>query len=116
MKQAIDQTLELQRSTLGADSRWLLLALVVIAAPLFEEFIFRGLLFSGFRRSIGALPAALASATVFALVHPVIAALPVFVLAVGAALVLERTRWLGAPIAAHMTYNAIVAGIPMISS
>lgn len=116
MKQAIDRALELQQPGSLGDARWLLFGLVVLAAPLFEEFIFRGLLFRGFRRSIGALPAALASSAVFALVHPAIAALPVFVMAVGAAVTFERTRWLGAPIAAHMTYNAIVAGIPLISS
>jgi ABC-2 type transport system permease protein len=86
---------------------WLLL-LAVLAAPLFEEFIFRGVLFRGLRRSLGAPSAALASAAVFALVHPMVAALPVFVLALLAAVAYERSRWLLTPILAHMTYNAIV--------
>ena len=42
----------------------------VIAAPLFEEFIFRGLIFGGLRRSFGVWPATLASAAVFAIMHP----------------------------------------------
>ena len=39
-----------------------MLPLGVLAAPLFEEFIFRGLVFRGLRRSMRLLPAAVASA------------------------------------------------------
>jgi hypothetical protein len=85
-------------------------ALAVIAAPLFEEFIFRGILYRGLRRSLGAPVAVLASALVFALVHPAVAALPVFVMALLAAAAYERTGWLLTPIATHITYNAIVLG------
>lgn len=91
-------------------SRFWLLVLGVVAAPLFEEFIFRGILFSAFRRSLGVTAAVFASAAVFALVHRPLGALPVFVLALLAALVYARFRWLGAPIAAHAVYNAIVIG------
>jgi ABC-2 type transport system permease protein len=87
----------------------LVVVLAVLAAPIVEEFIFRGLLYGGFRRSLAPIPAALGSASVFALVHPAVAAFPVFGLALGAAFVYERTKWLGAPIAAHMTYNGILA-------
>ena len=45
----------------------------VVAAPVFEEFIFRGLIFGGLRRSFGVWPATLASAAVFAIVHPPLA-------------------------------------------
>jgi len=86
------------------------LALGVLAAPLFEEFIFRGILYRGLRRSLHARRAVLASALVFALVHPVVAALPVFVMALLAASAYERTGWLATPIAAHMSYNALVLG------
>ncbi len=44
-------------------------ALAVAAAPVFEEFIFRGLIFGGLRRSLGLGAAMLASAAVFAIVH-----------------------------------------------
>jgi ABC-2 type transport system permease protein len=84
--------------------------LAVVAAPVFEEFIFRGILFRGFRRSFTAPLAAFTSALVFALVHPAASALPVFVMAFCAALIYERFRWLWAPIATHMTYNAVVVG------
>ena len=83
------------------------LPLALVAAPLFEEFIFRGLIFGGLRRSFGVWPATLASAAVFAIVHPAIAIAPVFVMGVCAALLYERTRSLLAPMLAHAVYNAL---------
>jgi ABC-2 type transport system permease protein len=91
------------------DPRWLL-ALTVLAAPLCEEFIFRGLIFAGMRRSLPLLPALLVSAGLFAAVHPPMSMLPVFGLGIGAALAYERTRMLLAPIVVHAVYNAIVVG------
>jgi membrane protease YdiL (CAAX protease family) len=93
----------------GSERVWLTL-LAVVAAPLFEEFIFRGVLYRGFRRSFGPLVAAFLSALVFALVHPAASALPVFVMALLAALVYERFRWLLAPMLTHFTYNAVMVG------
>jgi ABC-2 type transport system permease protein len=93
---------------LDASARVWLTVLAVVAAPLFEEFVFRGILYRGFRRSFAAPLAALMSAVVFALVHPAASALPVFCMAFLAAVVYERFRWLFAPIATHMTYNAVV--------
>jgi membrane protease YdiL (CAAX protease family) len=101
---------QLSLAQLDRDARLWLLALSVLAAPLFEELIFRGILYRGFRHSLGPGLSALASALVFALVHPAATALPVFVMAWLAASVYERTRWLATPVAAHMTYNAVVFG------
>lgn len=86
------------------------LALAVTAAPLFEEFIFRGLIYGGLRRSMKPVLAALVSAAVFAIVHPPLSMLPVFVLGFCAALAYERTGALLAPMLAHAVYNAIVVG------
>ena len=94
-------------------SRVWLTALAVVAAPLFEEFIFRGILYRGFRRSFTAPLSALLSAAVFALVHPAASALPVFCMAFLAAVIYERFRWLFAPIATHMTYNAVVVAMTL---
>jgi ABC-2 type transport system permease protein len=85
-------------------------ALAVIAAPIFEEFIFRGLIFGGLRRSLGLGTAALASAAIFALVHPPSSVVPVFVLGLCTALVYARTRTLAAPMIVHAIYNAVVLG------
>ena len=86
------------------------LPLALIAAPLFEEFIFRGLIFGGLRRSFGVWPATLASAALFAIVHPAFSIIPVFILGVCAALVYERSRSLLAPMIVHAVYNACVIG------
>jgi membrane protease YdiL (CAAX protease family) len=48
----------------------LLFMTISVGAPLFEEFFFRGVLFSGLRRRFSGLPSLLLSAVVFALVHP----------------------------------------------
>ncbi len=92
--------------SLGA---WML-PLGVLAAPLFEEFIFRGLVFRGLRRSMRLLPAAVASAAVFAIVHPPLAMLPVFGLGLVAAWAYERSGLLLAPMLVHAVYNAAVIG------
>ncbi|HEX8957760.1 MAG TPA: type II CAAX endopeptidase family protein [Burkholderiaceae bacterium] len=86
---------------------WLAL-LTVVGAPLFEEFIFRGLIFGGLRRSTTPFIAATASAAIFAIVHPPASMLPVFALGVCAAVAYERTKSLLAPMLAHAGYNAAV--------
>ncbi len=91
-----------------------MLALTVVAAPIFEEFIFRGLIFGGLRRSVGLLPSAVASAAVFAAVHPAASILPVFALGVCAALAYERTQTLRAPMLTHAVYNAMVVGYQVV--
>jgi ABC-2 type transport system permease protein len=98
------------RAGLSADSLLWLGFLAVVAAPLFEEFIFRGLIYRGMRRSAGPLSAMLLSAALFAIVHPPIAVIPVFVLGLATAFIAERTGNLLAPVLAHSIYNlAMVA-------
>ena len=84
--------------------------LAVIAAPIFEEFIFRGLIFGGLRRSFGVGAATLMSAAIFAIVHPPLSVIPVFFLGVAAALTYERTKMLAGPMLVHAVYNAAVLG------
>jgi membrane protease YdiL (CAAX protease family) len=42
----------------------------VLAAPLFEEFLFRALVFQGMERSLRPPSAVLGSAAIFAVIHP----------------------------------------------
>src|SRR5262249_38340204 len=98
---------------LGEDEIWILL-LVVVGAPVFEEFIFRGLIFGGVRRTLGLTASVIASAAIFAVVHPPLSGGPVFGLGVAAALVYERTRLLVGAAAAHAVYNALVVGYQFI--
>jgi len=80
--------------------------LVIAGAPLFEEFLFRGLVFQGLRRATKPILAVLGSAALFALVHPPISVIPVFGLGVAAAMSFNHSKVLIAPIATHAVYNA----------
>ena len=91
-----------------SDKPFWILILAVVAAPLFEEFLFRGLVYQGLRRSTGPAVAVLASAALFALVHPPISVIPVFGLGVVAAITFRQTKILWSSIAAHAVYNACV--------
>jgi ABC-2 type transport system permease protein len=108
--------LDLLQDVMGESARelsaniWIPL-LAVVAAPIFEEFIFRGLIFGGLRRSLDALPAIVASAAVFAIVHPPASMIPVFGLGVCAALAYDRSKMLLAPMIAHGIYNAVVLAL-----
>jgi hypothetical protein len=82
--------------------------LAVVAAPIFEEFIFRGLVFRGMRRSLPARWSIVGSAAVFAICHPPVSVIPVFVMGALAALGFELTGWLVTPVCVHMTYNGLV--------
>lgn len=98
---------------LPVEVRVLIGLLTVCAAPVFEEFVFRGLIFGGLRRSLNLPLSAVASAALFAIVHPSFSLLPVFVLGLGTAWVYERKRMLLAPMATHAVYNAIILGFQL---
>jgi ABC-2 type transport system permease protein len=98
----------LQESARGLTASIWIPVLAIVAAPVFEEFIFRGLIFGGLRRSLPAWQALLASAAVFAIVHPPISMIPVFGLGLCAALAFDRSKMLLAPMITHAIYNAAV--------
>lgn len=86
---------------------WLWLsALAVLAAPLCEEFIFRGLIQGGLRRSLPAWQAIMIGAAIFAIVHPPASMLPVFVLGLCTGWAYEKSGALLAPMLVHASYNA----------
>jgi membrane protease YdiL (CAAX protease family) len=95
-------------ATAAVDQRGWVVVLAVVAAPLCEEFIFRGLIYGGLRRSMSAAPAMLASAAIFAVIHPPLSMLPVFVLGLCTAWTYERSKTLLAPMLVHAIYNAAV--------
>ncbi|MEV4779898.1 CPBP family intramembrane glutamic endopeptidase [Burkholderia sp. LMU1-1-1.1] len=97
----------------AVDTRLWLFALTVLAAPLCEEFIFRGLIFGGLRRSMPAAQAIVISAAVFAAVHPALSLLPVFVVGLCTAWVYERSKTLLAPMLVHAAYNAAMVAIQL---
>jgi membrane protease YdiL (CAAX protease family) len=93
---------------LGADGVFWVSALAILAAPFFEEYIFRGLIYRGLRRSAGVVPAVLLSAALFAVVHPPISVIPVFCLGILCALAMERAGNLLAPVLVHALYNTVM--------
>lgn len=104
---ASDPTSILPRTTLGVA---LTVLLVCVAAPLVEEAIFRGALFTALYDKWGTWPAVVLSAAVFAGVHLSWTSFgPIFVLGVLLALLFLRSRSLWVPILCHAAYNG--AGI-----
>jgi ABC-2 type transport system permease protein len=93
-----------------AGSLWFA-AMAIVAAPVFEEFIFRGLIHAGLKRLVPALPAALGSAAIFAIVHPSGAMVPVFVLGLCAAWAHGRSTSLLAPMVVHALYNSVIVAL-----
>ncbi|MGK5053199.1 CPBP family intramembrane glutamic endopeptidase [Janthinobacterium sp. RB2P8] len=90
---------------INGNGLWLL-AVSVLAAPLCEEFLFRGLLQGGLRRSLPAWQAIGIAAALFAIVQPPAAMLPVFVLGLCTGIAYERSGSLLAPMLTHALYNA----------
>lgn len=96
-------------STRGPVEWVLLVAMVVVAAPVFEELFFRGVLYPALRRRWRAPFAIGASAVLFALVHPQLPLgfLPILVLGSVLAGVLELRRSLVPCTVAHMLNNGV---------
>lgn len=84
----------------------LLAFVVVVGAPLAEEFFYRGLLLQGLRRRVPDAAAILVSSALFALVHiqPILY-LGTFVLGVAAAVATLRTGRLGMAWSMHVGFN-----------
>lgn len=84
------------------------IAMVVIWAPLVEEFIFRGVFFGVLRQYIGLWGGLILSSVVFALVHAHIPTLPgLFVLGMVLGAVYHKTGSLWAPIFLHSIFNSV---------
>ena len=96
----------LQGRAPGTLSGFILLAVVV--APVSEEFIFRGLVFHGLRKTHGFLWSALWSSLFFIAVHPLQSAVSLFALAAVNAWIMERTGRLTPCVLVHAAWNAFV--------
>jgi membrane protease YdiL (CAAX protease family) len=91
------------------------LVLVCVMAPVAEEFLFRGLLFTSIRASAGLWPAAIVTGIVFGAIHvgssPIGLLVPLGVLGVGLCLIYAWTRSLYPCVALHAINNAIAFGV-----
>ena len=88
-------------------SRIVIYLLAALAAPLFEELFFRGVLFSGLRTRFGWVISALISGACFALVHPMQDWLPIFGLGFMLGTMREMRQSLVPGIAAHFCQNTL---------
>ncbi|MCR5249184.1 MAG: CPBP family intramembrane metalloprotease [Lachnospiraceae bacterium] len=85
---------------------WLIFFFVGVAAPVFEECMFRGVLYSGLRKGASALQAVLVSALLFGLFHMNInQMLYAFLLGIFFALLRETTGSILPSVICHMTVN-----------
>jgi uncharacterized protein len=82
-----------------------------VIAPICEEFLFRGLFYTVFKRYIGALSSALVTSLLFAAFHSSLTAFPsLFVLALCFTIAFEATGSLVVPITMHAIFNAVQLG------
>lgn len=103
---------------LGVENSTLLLllsaALTCVVAPIGEEFLFRGFIFTALRNWRGVWPAALITGTLFGAVHagsaPAVDLVPLGVLGVGLCLLYRATGSLYPCIAVHCVNNSIAFG------
>jgi membrane protease YdiL (CAAX protease family) len=100
----------------STENKWLLWVAVVIGAPFFEEFLFRGFLFEGLRHSfskitnsaIGTTLTVLITSGIWAVIHMQygwIEILSIFAIGIAFALARLKTGSLYVPIAMHMMMN-----------
>ncbi len=91
------------------------IVLVCVMAPVAEEFLFRGLLFTSLRVSAGIWPAAIVTGAVFGAIHigsaPAGLLVPLAVLGFGLCLIYAWTRSLYPCVALHALNNAIAFGV-----
>jgi membrane protease YdiL (CAAX protease family) len=103
-----DEHIQYLLGSLPAGDKAMMIVLAVLVAPLFEEFVFRGVLYGVMRKGFGQIAAMASSALLFAGVHNNIPAIPAyFVLSIGFTLAYERTGSLWAPIVMHMLFNSV---------
>ncbi len=91
--------------------RGMIIAAAVLAAPLYEETVFRGILYPVIRQFTGRAFGLAFSALVFAAVHLHVTSLaPMFLLGIFLCLAYDFTRCLWVPMAIHACFNAITVG------
>jgi hypothetical protein len=88
--------------------QWYLFVMLVIVAPIFEEWIFRGILYQGLRRTWGIFPAVMLTTVLFVTLHPVTSSPALLVLGIVTALTVEKTGRLWPSMLIHACYNLMI--------
>jgi membrane protease YdiL (CAAX protease family) len=96
-------------------SRWLWLAMALVLAPPIEELLFRGVVYGGYRKSLGAVWAAILTTSIFCVLHVTEvldfwpSVIGIIGLAVAALWLRLRSAAIGPAVAVHFGYNAVIA-------
>jgi membrane protease YdiL (CAAX protease family) len=98
-------------SASGGYESWLMAGMIILVAPLFEEWVFRGLLYQSLRRTWGVAASVGLSSLLFTVIHPLESSVAVLVLGIVTALLVEKTGRLWPSMLVHMGYNAFVMGL-----
>ena len=114
--EAVQDTVKILQTSTDPVVLGLMAFAAVAAAPLCEEIVFRGYLYSASKRFSGPWIAGICSALIFAAAHGSIAALlPLFVFGCVLAFIYEKTGSLWAPIAVHFCFNGATVLVQMIA-
>lgn len=113
--EAVQDTVKLLQKSTDPLILGLMAFAAVIAAPICEEIVFRGYLYSATKRFAGPWAAGICSALVFAAAHGSLAALlPLFVFGGVLAFIYQKTGSLWAPVAVHCCFNGATVLIQMV--
>ncbi len=107
------EIIQIFRDSTQTGQRIAIIVLAVVVAPVAEELVFRGYLYTVLKRFFGAFPSLVFTAVLFGLVHVnVTVLLPLFLLACTFTVAYEVTGSLFVPMAMHALFNAInLAGV-----
>jgi len=99
--------LQLANGEISPEFFWPMIVMVVVLAPIAEEILFRGYLFSALSASLSMWATQLVTATLFGLVHGLGHAIPIGVLSLLFGYLRQRYRSLWPSIMAHMVHNGL---------
>lgn len=88
--------------------KWYWLVLYVVAAPVFEEWAFRGVLYRTLRRNWSIIPSVIVTTLLFVTMHPVASFPALIVLGATTAMTTEKTGRLWPSMLIHAGYNAMI--------
>lgn len=110
----VQETVKLLQDSTDPKLLGLMIFAAVIAAPLCEEIVFRGYLYTLGKRFAGPWIGAFCSSIIFAAAHGSVSALlPLFIFGLVQVFVYEKTRSLWAPIAVHFCFNGATVLVQM---
>jgi len=101
---------------LGSGYLILVLLVVVVLAPIFEELFFRGLFYPALRRRLGPTSAIILNGAIFGILHfQPLFMISLVLVGIVLAYLYEKTDSLAAPMIAHALYNLVVIIVSLLA-